>query len=259
MREARSAVDPKRGVAIPTELEIVAPDGRRWQVPMERSPLTVGRAAPGNEPDVALGPDPNQWVSRTHCILQVERGIWSVTDTSVNGTGLRRDEQTNPVREMTTLRKGDVICILGGEADGVGTLCWELRVVDPYGTERRGDTGPCLKYKFPEFELYRHHRSAWTKIEGLGGKGHDLVRYMAARNRDNGGVPVTCPHEELIRAVWGEPGAPSRARGINAQNLRDLVFRVREQVEPNVADPQLLLNEPGIGYRLMTCPDADDR
>lgn len=51
-------------------------------------------------------------------------------------------------------------------------------------------------------------------------------------------------HSHLLRAVWG----PAQAEQVDY--LRVAVRSLRQKIEPDPAHPTLLLNEPGIGYRL---------
>jgi two-component system KDP operon response regulator KdpE len=52
-------------------------------------------------------------------------------------------------------------------------------------------------------------------------------------------------HEELLRAVWG----PSYGREHNY--LRVFANQIRRKIEPDPGTPQHLINEPGLGYRLV--------
>ena len=51
-------------------------------------------------------------------------------------------------------------------------------------------------------------------------------------------------HKQILTAVWG----PAHER--DTQYLRVYVGQLRSKIEPNPSDPQFLLTEPGIGYRL---------
>jgi two-component system KDP operon response regulator KdpE len=51
-------------------------------------------------------------------------------------------------------------------------------------------------------------------------------------------------HKQLIAAVWG-PGAD-----VDAQFVRVLVAQVRQKIEESSARPNIILTEPGLGYRL---------
>jgi two-component system KDP operon response regulator KdpE len=67
---------------------------------------------------------------------------------------------------------------------------------------------------------------------------YDLL-YLLARHA---GRLLT--HQRILKEVWGG------AHGEHAQNLRVFVGRLRQKIEADAADPQLLLTEAGVGYRL---------
>jgi two-component system KDP operon response regulator KdpE len=52
-------------------------------------------------------------------------------------------------------------------------------------------------------------------------------------------------HRFLLREIWG-PNAETQSH-----YLRVYVARLREKLEKDPAKPELLITEPGIGYRLM--------
>ena len=51
-------------------------------------------------------------------------------------------------------------------------------------------------------------------------------------------------HHQILREVWG-PGAEK-----HRDYLRVYLTHLRKKVEPNPARPELIINEPGVGYRL---------
>ena len=56
------------------------------------------------------------------------------------------------------------------------------------------------------------------------------------------------PHSHLLRTVWG----PAQERQI--EYLRVAVSALRQKLEAEPAQPRLILNEPGVGYRLVAEP-----
>ena len=54
---------------------------------------------------------------------------------------------------------------------------------------------------------------------------------------------VTRPHQQLFNAVWG------RAFGDPQQYLRVHVANLRRKIEQDAVRPQLIVTEPGVGYR----------
>lgn len=67
-------------------------------------------------------------------------------------------------------------------------------------------------------------------------------RMLAALARHLGRV---VPHEELLRAVWGPHYGKER------HYLRVFASQIRSKIETDPARPTLLVNEPGLGYRLV--------
>ena len=55
------------------------------------------------------------------------------------------------------------------------------------------------------------------------------------------GLVVT--HQQLIREIWG-------GHASNVQYLRILVRKLRQKVERDATQPQLIVSESGVGYRL---------
>jgi len=54
-------------------------------------------------------------------------------------------------------------------------------------------------------------------------------------------------HRKLLIAGWNDPHA-------DGQYLRSYVALLRQKLEYDVAEPQLILTEPGVGYRLVALP-----
>lgn len=75
-------------------------------MPMRGPSLTVGR---GDSNDLVL-PDPDQLLSRNHCVIEDHNGNIVVVDLSSNGTFLNYSKI--PLgRTPTPLNNGDVLCI----------------------------------------------------------------------------------------------------------------------------------------------------
>jgi DNA-binding response OmpR family regulator len=247
-------------------VRVLSPDGGRTRVDLLHSPVTVGRASPGHQPDVVLGPDPQRWVGRLHCILEFDRGLWHVADNaSVNGTLLRRGDTVSRLRRREALRHGDELLILADmDAEGA-TSYWTLTFLDPHstiaapasdGAADAAEAGPSLRYDWVTARVYRRGNGVEVEITGLRPKAHQLLRYMADRGR--GEVAVACTHEELIAALWGEPDEWPQARSYTRADLASVVMALRRRVEPDPARPAILQTVTGFGYRLRVCaaPDA---
>jgi DNA-binding response OmpR family regulator len=64
-----------------------------------------------------------------------------------------------------------------------------------------------------------------------------LLRYLAERNG------ITVSREELLEQVWGHiPGTLTRTVDMHIASLR-------QKLEPHPKKPELVLTDPGMGYR----------
>jgi len=80
-------------------------------------------------------------------------------------------------------------------------------------------------------------------------KEFDLMLYFV-RNADR-----VLTHKMLLRAVWGAAGADQ------PEYLRVLIAQLRKKIEPDAgrgAEPQYILSEPWVGYRLSPRPASQD-
>jgi two-component system KDP operon response regulator KdpE len=75
-------------------------------------------------------------------------------------------------------------------------------------------------------------------------KEYDLLTMLVR----NAGRVVT--HRQLLTAVWG----PAHIE--DTQYLRVFVAQLRQKIEAEPATPSIILNEPGIGYRLVVAEDG---
>ena len=66
----------------------------------------------------------------------------------------------------------------------------------------------------------------------------DLLHYLAT----NPDVPI--PHAKLLQAVWGPD------YGEEVEYLRVFINQLRKKIEPHPSQPEYLLTEPWVGYRL---------
>ena len=124
---------------------------------------------------------------------------------------------------------------------GVGELLARLRAA-LRGRERRFSAQP--KFQFGELEINFPARRVIVAGEEvkLTPREYQLLRILAG----HAGQVVT--HRQLITAVWGTDS------NADAQFVRVLMAQLRQKLEADPGNPQLLLTEPGIGYRL-TCDD----
>lgn len=57
-------------------------------------------------------------------------------------------------------------------------------------------------------------------------------------------VDCVLTHKQILNAVWGP------AHTFDIQYLRVMIGQIRQKIESNPSDPEILLTEAGIGYRL---------
>jgi len=124
---------------------------------------------------------------------------------------------------------------------GVGELLARIRAV-MRGRERRFSAQP--RFQFGELEINFPARRVMVQGEEirLTPREYQLLRILAG----HAGQVVT--HKQIIMAVWG---ADSNA---DAQFVRVLMAQLRQKLEANPSSPEILMTEPGIGYRL-SCED----
>ncbi len=64
-------------------------------------------------------------------------------------------------------------------------------------------------------------------------------------------VGLVVTHQQLLKEIWGTNQVH------NIQYLRILVRKLRQKIEANPDRPEILVNEPGVGYRL--APGLDEK
>ena len=60
-------------------------------------------------------------------------------------------------------------------------------------------------------------------------------------------------HQQLLKEIWGSNQVH------NIQYLRILVRKVRQKIELDPNRPKIVVTESGVGYRLESALDGDDR
>lgn len=243
-------------------LRVTAPDGATRGVELDAGTVTIGRRAPEQSPDVALSPDPQRWVGRLHCSLDLIEGRWMVTDNaSVNGTLLRHDDTVERLLGRRPIQHGDTILILGDMTAEGEPIYWELLFLDPHTTRRApiearpapAGHGPCLRYDWVSARAYRCGDGGEVPVTGLRPQGHQLLRYMAGRSSE--GAAVACDHAELITALWGAREEWAAHRSYTRGDLAGVVRAVRRSIEADPSTPLIMETVKGIGYRLNVCGD----
>jgi pSer/pThr/pTyr-binding forkhead associated (FHA) protein len=182
--------------------------------------VTIGRAV---ENEIVVT---SRRVSREHARVQREGRRLVLADLgSTNGTFLNGERLMAPVE----LRDGDRI--------GIGDVV--LLFHDPESTY--------LETPFPEIEvdtaagLVRVDR----RVISLSPKEFALVVYLYGR------AGQVCSKDEIGRAVW-----PEYEEGVYDYQIENLVRRLRTRIEPDAANPQLVLTVRGLGYKLIAREEA---
>jgi two-component system KDP operon response regulator KdpE len=88
-------------------------------------------------------------------------------------------------------------------------------------------------------DLARHEVALAGEPVKLTRKEFDLLRVLA----QNAGRILT--HGQILREVWG------KAHEQDTQYLRVFVSQLRHKLRDDPADPRFILNEPGVGYRML--------
>jgi two-component system KDP operon response regulator KdpE len=87
-------------------------------------------------------------------------------------------------------------------------------------------------------DLVRHEVYLSNQKIALTPKEYELLRYFMV----NRGKMLT--HKQILKEIWGP------AHGEDTQYVRVYIGQLREKLETNSADPQIIITEPGIGYRM---------
>ncbi len=148
-----------------------------------------------------------------------------------------------------------VVSVMPGEKDKVRALDAgaDDYVVKPFGTDelvariravlrRQADvsTGePVVRAGDLEIDLAHRIVSVAGKQLHLTPTEYELLRYLAL----HAGKPVS--HTTLLRQVWGEYAVGDK------YNTRYVVAQIRKKLGDDPANPRYIVNEPGVGYRLL--------
>jgi len=120
----------------------------------------------------------------------------------------------------------------------MGELLARIRVALRHAA--RTDDEPILS--FGELVIDLAHRNVTNKGEEvrLTPIEYEILKYLALQ----AGRVVT--HKQLLRAIWG-PNYQEQT-----QYLRVYVGQIRRKIEIDPSQPEHIITEPGIGYRLVT-------
>ncbi|HZO47182.1 MAG TPA: winged helix-turn-helix domain-containing protein [Xanthobacteraceae bacterium] len=120
---------------------------------------------------------------------------------------------------------------------GVGELLARMRTALRHRMQRNAET-PVLKLGALEVDNVRH----WVRRSGqdvkLTPKEFELLSFLAR----HAGKVLT--HRQILTAVWGP------AHTEDTQYLRVYIGHLRQKIEDRPDDPQIIVTEPGVGYRI---------
>jgi two-component system KDP operon response regulator KdpE len=120
---------------------------------------------------------------------------------------------------------------------GVGELLARMRAALRHRMQRQSET-PVLKISDLEIDSLRHRVNRAGQEIKLTPKEYELLSFLAR----HAGKVIT--HKQILTAVWGP------AHATDTQYLRVYVGQLRQKIEARPDDPQIVITEPGIGYRV---------
>jgi two-component system KDP operon response regulator KdpE len=119
----------------------------------------------------------------------------------------------------------------------VGELMARMRTALRHRMLRQAQT-PLLRVGGVEIDAVRHRVTRAGAEIKLTPKEFELLSFLAR----HAGRVLT--HKQILTAVWG----PAHVE--DTQYLRVYVGQLRQKIEDKPDDPQIILTEPGIGYRV---------
>lgn len=143
-----------------------------------------------------------------------------------------RDRETEKI-EALDLGADDFV----NKPFGVGELLARMRTALRHHMQRKAET-PVLRLGVLEIDNVRR----WARRDGqdikLTPKEFELLSFLAR----HAGKVLT--HKHILAAVWGP------AHTEDTQYLRVYVGHLRQKIEDKPDDPQIIVTEPGVGYRI---------
>lgn len=120
---------------------------------------------------------------------------------------------------------------------GVGELMARIRAALRHKLQQAGEP-PVFRSYGLSVDLVRRLVQMNGQDVHLTPKEYELLRLLV----QHAGKVLT--HKQIMQAVWGP------AHTEDTQYLRVYIGQLRQKIEINPDEPKLILNEPGIGYRL---------
>jgi two-component system KDP operon response regulator KdpE len=141
-------------------------------------------------------------------------------------------------------REGEKIDALDLGADdfvnkpfAVGELLARMRTALRHRMQRKAET-PVLRVGDVEIDNVRRKVARAGSEVKLTPKEYELLSFLAR----HAGRVLT--HRQILTAVWGP------AHTEDTQYLRVYIGQLREKIEKQPHDPQVIVTEPGVGYRI---------
>ena len=120
---------------------------------------------------------------------------------------------------------------------GIGELLARIRAGLRQSSDTTATKGPVIVGDVAiDLDLRRVTRNG--QPVRLTPKEYDLLGYLARH------AGKLVGHADLLTAVWGA------AHAADTQYLRVVIGQLRHKLEPDAAQPRLIVTEPGVGYRL---------
>jgi hypothetical protein len=233
-------------------LTVVAPDGREVRrLVLAGDPVRVGREA---DNDVVLDPDPGQFVSRQHCVIEPVGRHWHLRDLeSRNHVYVERAGHRSRV-DRSELLHGDVVCIkadsdaITGEKEA--GQHWRLAFSDPGQTVIAGTAGWLQYYADAETVWLMGGWQLPKRVEPKP-KARRMLLFMLDRHRELGEPPdgVVVSSNRLKDVLWAEDADPQARKNGDVANV---AWELREALEDK--EQQLLRTVRDEGYRLVPRP-----
>ncbi|MFO0726026.1 MAG: response regulator [Myxococcota bacterium] len=121
---------------------------------------------------------------------------------------------------------------------GVAELLARIRVALRHSElQKGGELDPLLQIADLKIDVARHEVSVGDRVVHLTPTEFNLLLYLAR----NAGKVLT--HRQILKEIWG----PATTQ---AHYVRVHMAELRKKIEADPARPQLLLTEPGVGYRM---------
>jgi hypothetical protein len=236
------------GVRPGPSIAVLSPAGEQiLTATLGSTPVTIGRE---HHNDIVLAPDPEQLVSREHCVIERVEQRWCVRDlNSRNHIYLERAAQRARI-DRAELLHGDAICIKAHADDMAAPDHWRLVFSDP-GQTHFAQAVVWLQY-------FAESGTVWV----LGGlqlprrvdappKARRMLLFMLNRYResDEPSDGVVASLAELKAVLWPEDADPQR-------RTDSAVANVAWELRPALADEdqRLLQTVRDEGYRLVPRP-----